>query len=117
MTVVTHSLCPLAHLLKDKGSTPHFELFLNTVWILTITTPNSFEFNEELLLYLMDVFTSNRYGTFMSNTLKEINDKELQNQTPSVWGFIALQMSAFKNTEFATQGANLVGRLVLARTH
>ena len=56
---------------SEDQSSPIFLQFLDAVHQLLIQFPNSFEFNEEFLLYLAKVHNLNLYGTFMYNSEKE----------------------------------------------
>lgn len=84
------------HTVKDKGSMPHFELFLSCLWSLLIAFPSAFEFSESLLLFLLDNIMSGRFGTFLAQSTRDL-EINLIERTPSIFTWILAHMDDFKN--------------------
>ena len=57
---------------KDAERSPIFLQFLDAVWQIMQQFPWSFEFNENLLVTIMEHLYSSRFGTFLMNTDKVI---------------------------------------------
>ncbi|CAH0473371.1 unnamed protein product [Peronospora belbahrii] len=69
----------------DTQESPIFVQFLDCISQLVRIYPNYFEFNEGLLLLLVDALYSCRFGTFFFDCKKHRHDADLENRTPSVW--------------------------------
>ena len=82
---------------NEDQSSPIFLQFLDAVHQLLIQFPNSFEFNEEFLLYLAKVHNLNLYGTFMFNSEKERCSNNAENNTASVWTDIYKDFTPYLN--------------------
>ena len=52
--------------------------------------PKAFEFTENMLLYLSDEIYSNKFGTFLFNSEKELNENLAKDITVSIWSEILL---------------------------
>ncbi len=86
--------------LKDEEESqisPIFLQFLDCVHQLIIQFPNSFEFNNDLLLFLAKKYNTNLYGTFMFDSEKERFEKNAKNKTLSVWSDVFMNISKYKN--------------------
>ena len=59
--------------------------------------PNAFEFTENMLLYLSDEIYSNKFGTFLFNSEKELNDNLAKDITVSIWSEIILNKKKYIN--------------------
>ena len=59
--------------------------------------PNAFEFRENMLLFLSDEIYSNKYGTFLYNCEKELNENNAKTITISIWTDIFLNKQKFMN--------------------
>ncbi|CAG9110478.1 unnamed protein product [Plutella xylostella] len=65
-----------------------FLQWLDCVWQLQQQFPAAFEFNERLLLTVLDHLYSCRFGTFLCNTERERVKEELKTKTVSLWSYI-----------------------------
>ncbi|TYZ57749.1 hypothetical protein PybrP1_007758 [[Pythium] brassicae (nom. inval.)] len=72
----------------DTQESPIFVQFLDCVWQLLRLYPSHFEFNEGLLLMLIDALHSCRFGTFLLDCKKLRREAELESRTVSVWTWL-----------------------------
>ena len=98
---------------EDQRS-PIFLIFVDCVWQLMRQFPDSFEYNETLLLALMDNVYSCRYGTFLGNCAKERRVGQIQDRTVSIWRFVSENLHLFRNPHFR-EFASLILPSVLAK--
>ena len=82
---------------KKKEKSPIFIQFLHTVYQIMKQYPNAFEFRENMLLFLSDEIYSNKYGTFLYNCEKELNENNAKTITISIWTDIFLNKQKFMN--------------------
>ena len=68
---------------------PVFVQFVDCVWQISRQFPTAFEFNEQLLLAVVDHLYSCRFGTFLHNTERERRADSLATRTRSLWGHVA----------------------------
>jgi len=93
---------------SDEQRAPIFLQFIDCVWQLLQQFPNSFQFNEEMLIVVIDALYSCQFGTFLFNNDKERNTIQIENQpnstisqkTTSLWTFILARQSEFINPHF-----------------
>ena len=78
---------------NENERSPIFIQFLDCVHQLLMQYPNSFQFNDEYLIYIALHYNLNLFGTFMFDNEKERIDKDARYNTPSLWTFI------FKNKD------------------
>jgi len=91
------------HGMQGGGSdeyAPIFLMFLDAVWQVSLQFPASFEFNENLLITIMDAIFSCRFGTFLYNSEKERVDADLSNKTISLWSYINSNSRSFTNPHY-----------------
>jgi hypothetical protein len=72
---------------NDDERSPIFALWLDCVWQCMRQFPEAFEFNENLLLALLDQLHAGRCGTFLCNSRKERVEENLFERTMNVWEF------------------------------
>ena len=82
---------------KKKERSPIFIQFLHVIYQIMAQYPNAFEFNESMLLYLADEIYSNKFGTFLFNSEKELDVNNGKNITVSIWSEIFLNKKKFLN--------------------
>ena len=82
---------------KKKERSPIFIQFLHAVYQIMAQYPNAFEFTENMLLYLSDEIYSNKFGTFLFNSEKELNDNLAKDITVSIWSEIILNKKKYIN--------------------
>lgn len=73
---------------ESDQKSPIFIQFLDIVYQLMCQFPNKFEFNEELLLFLIDSLYSLKYGTFIFNCEQHREENYASTKTISVWSDI-----------------------------
>ena len=81
-------------------------VFLDCVWQLWTCFPESFEFNEALLLFIAESIHSGRFGTFYTNLCCASCAAQLRSKAgiPSLWAYILTHKEAFTNP-LCTQAA------------
>src|SRR5689334_3967066 len=57
----------------ESDTDPLFLEFIDAVWQVTLQFPEAFEFNENLLVALLDAVQSGMYGNFLHSTEKGSN--------------------------------------------
>jgi hypothetical protein len=72
----------------DEQRAPIFLQFMDCVWQCMRQYPCSFEFNERLLLTILDEVYNCQYGTFLCNNERERDQACLQDWTVSLWAEI-----------------------------
>eukprot|EP01119_Soliformovum_irregulare_P016348 TRINITY_DN4710_c0_g2_i1.p1 TRINITY_DN4710_c0_g2~~TRINITY_DN4710_c0_g2_i1.p1 ORF type:complete len:1641 (+),score=515.86 TRINITY_DN4710_c0_g2_i1:1885-6807(+) len=99
----------LGHLGKKSETeiiSPIFMQFLDAVWQLLYHSPTSFEFTEDLLLFIAHHCHSCLYGSFLCNNPKE--RKALKTKTTSIWTSIQMDRKKYLNPHYKTpEGASV----------
>lgn len=74
-------------------------VFLDCVWQLWTCFPESFEFNEALLLFIAENVHSGRFGTFYTNMCCVSCAAQLRSKAgiPSLWAYILTHKEGFTN--------------------
>ena len=93
---------------SDDQSSPIFLQFLDAVHQLQLQYPNSFEFNEQFLLFLAKVHNLNLYGTFMFNNDKERKAMKAKETTVSVWTEIYKNYEPYLNTFYSSDSVKIL---------
>lgn len=83
---------------KDDERSPIFAQFLDCVYQCIHQNPNRFEFNEDLLLFLMEHISSGLFGNFFANCEKE--RRKAQDSSLSIWMFVDSNRTRFINPFF-----------------
>jgi hypothetical protein len=74
---------------EKKGErSPVFVQFIHCVHQMTLQYPTAFEFNDNFLLFLCTEIYSNKYGTFLFNSEKDLNANKAKQTTISIWSDI-----------------------------
>eukprot|EP01125_Pyxidicula_operculata_P006302 TRINITY_DN2182_c5_g1_i1.p1 TRINITY_DN2182_c5_g1~~TRINITY_DN2182_c5_g1_i1.p1 ORF type:complete len:1004 (-),score=289.35 TRINITY_DN2182_c5_g1_i1:54-2825(-) len=94
------------HNYTDDQRAPIFLQFIDCVYQLTLLYPSSFQFNEKLLIVIMDHVYSCMYGTFLSNCEKGRRDLGCKAETWSVWDLILCNSSLFENPNYVASTTN-----------
>ena len=82
---------------KKKEKSPIFIQFLHTIYQIMMQYPTAFEFRENMLLFLSEEIYSNRFGTFLFNCEKELNEHDAKITTVSIWSEILLYKEKYMN--------------------
>lgn len=86
-----------------ENESPIFFQFLECVYNLLKYYPTNFEFNEDLLVAIVDQLHNGCFGTFMYNTeAARVVDKEYE-KTMSIWSYIMMKKEDFLNPWFQPQ--------------
>ncbi|XP_065322687.1 myotubularin-related protein 2-like isoform X2 [Gordionus sp. m RMFG-2023] len=96
---------------KNKPSevSPIFLQFIDCVYQLTRQFPAAFEFDETLLIYILDNLYACLYGTFLGNTEKErVNELKVTQNTYSLWSAINSSLEDFTNPFYNPYLPNLI---------
>ena len=82
---------------KKKERSPIFVQFLHAVYQIMAQYPSAFEFGQNLLLYLSEEIYSNKFGTFLFNCEKELEEHNAKEITLSIWSDIFLNKKKYLN--------------------
>lgn len=82
---------------SDADRSPVFLQFIDCVWQMTNQFPNAFEFNELLLVIILDHLYSCLYGTFLFNSEQQRVKEGVREKTMSLWSFVNGHKSDFTN--------------------
>ena len=82
---------------KKKERSPIFIQFLHAVYQIMIQYPTAFEFQQNLLIFLSEEIYSNKFGTFLFNCEKEIEEHNAKETTVSIWSEIFLNKKKYLN--------------------
>jgi len=92
----------------DDQASPIFLQFLDAVHQLLLQNPNSFEFNEDFLLFLAKNYNLNLYGTFMFNNDKHRRDNNAKEKTISVWTEIYRNYEPYLNIYYSPNSVKIL---------
>ena len=92
----------------DDQASPIFLQFLDAVHQLLLQNPNSFEFNENFLLFLAKNYSLNLYGTFMFNNDKHRKNKKAKEKTVSVWTEIYKNYEPYLNIYYSPNSVKIL---------
>jgi len=73
---------------EDDQRSPIFLQFMDCVYQLFSQFPCAFQFNEKLLIFILDSMYSCHFGTFLFNCEKERKEYDLERTTVSLWSFV-----------------------------
>lgn len=82
---------------NDNDRSPVFLQFIDCVWQILNQFPNSFEFNEDFLMLVLDHLYSCLFGTFLFNSDKERKDRKIREKSQSLWSFVNQKRDIFHN--------------------
>ena len=82
---------------KRKERSPIFIQFLHVVYQIMVQYPTAFEFETSMLLYLSEEIYSNKFGTFLFNCEKELEEHNAKEITMSIWSDIFLNKKKYLN--------------------
>ena len=83
-------------------TSPVFLQWMDCIHQLILQFPCSFEFNQEMLIFILDELFGCKFGTFLGNSLKERVDLKLEERTKSVWSYLLENPKKFRNPLFAS---------------
>ena len=82
---------------KKKERSPIFIQFIHAVYQMTVQFPTVFEFNSNMLLFLCNEIYSNKYGTFLCNSEKDLINYNVKETTVSIWSDIIREKNKYIN--------------------
>uniref|UniRef100_A0AAY4BH08 Myotubularin n=1 Tax=Denticeps clupeoides TaxID=299321 RepID=A0AAY4BH08_9TELE len=87
----------------DQERSPIFLQFIDCVWQMTKQFPTAFEFNERLLVVILDHLYSCRFGTFLFNC-----ESALRSKTVSLWSMINADSSSYVNPFYTVESSRVL---------
>ncbi|KAG9341637.1 hypothetical protein JZ751_018700, partial [Albula glossodonta] len=92
----------------DADRSPIFVQFIDCVWQMTKQFPTAFEFNECLLVTVLDHLYSCRFGNFLYNceSVRDIN--EVRTKTVSLWSLINSDQKTYINPFYAAESSRVL---------
>ena len=93
--------------LKRKERSPIFIQFLFIIYQFIFQFPTAFEFNEEFLLFLTEEIYTNKYGTFLFDSEKNLNEFKARDLTVSIWSDVFLNKYKFYNSNYIKYNGKL----------
>ena len=94
---------------KKKASYSIFIQFLFIVYQFIFQFPNLFEFNEEFLLFLAEEIYTNKFGTFLFDSEKSLEENKGKEITVSIWSEI------FEDDEALLKKGNEIEQLFIEK--
>ncbi|CAF0764908.1 unnamed protein product [Brachionus calyciflorus] len=91
----------------DQDRSPIFVQFIDCVWQIMAQNDFFFEFNEYLLIEILEALYSNQYGTFLMDSECEREKFELKTKTVSLWSFINSNKDKYLNKNFIVYDGDL----------
>ncbi|XP_054914641.1 myotubularin isoform X1 [Poeciliopsis prolifica] len=92
----------------DQDRSPIFVQFIDCVWQMTKQFPTAFEFNEHLLLTILDHLYSCRFGTFLYNCESIRDQQELRSKTVSLWSLVNSKMDIYLNPFYTPESGQVL---------
>ncbi|RVE60244.1 hypothetical protein OJAV_G00179020 [Oryzias javanicus] len=85
-----------------------FASFIDCVWQMTKQFPTAFEFNEHLLLTILDHLYSCRFGTFLYNCESARDVNEVRTKTLSLWSLVNSKMEIYLNPFYTPESGRVL---------
>ena len=82
---------------RDSQRSPIFTQFIHCVVQLLRQFPTSFEFNEDLMLFMLDAVYSCRFGNFLFDNDRLRAKADVRGKTVSVWSMVMVNIATFQN--------------------
>ena len=82
---------------KENQFSPIFIQFLDCVYQLMEQNLDKFEFNENLLTFIVEQVYEGKYGNFLFNNEKERQDFNMIKKTESIWSYVLKNKKTFMN--------------------
>ena len=86
--------------LKRKERSPIFIQFLFVIYQFIFQFQNLFEYNEEFLLFLSEEIYTNKFGTFLFDSEKNLEENKGKEVTVSIWSEIFENKSKYYNSNY-----------------
>ena len=85
---------------NSQERSPVFMQFLDCVHQMIHQNPNIFEFNEDLLVFIMHQTQSAWFGNFLLNSDKDRKMLRLSDRTVSLWSYVLMNFGTFGNPHY-----------------
>jgi hypothetical protein len=82
---------------RDSQRSPIFIQFVHCVVQMLRQYPTSFEYNEELLLFILDHVHNCRFGNFLFDSERQRGKADIENNTVSIWSLVMDNWESFQN--------------------
>ncbi|BHF66742.1 Myotubularin-related protein 2 [Sparganum proliferum] len=105
---------PLTRSSSEERS-PIFLQFIDCVWQITQQFSGAFEFNESLLITIMDELYAARFGTFLFDCERQSRVHKARRQTVSLWAYINANRHLYENPTYVP--AESSGHRVILPNH
>uniref|UniRef100_A0A671MHH6 Myotubularin n=1 Tax=Sinocyclocheilus anshuiensis TaxID=1608454 RepID=A0A671MHH6_9TELE len=92
----------------DQDRSPIFVQFIDCVWQMTKQFPTAFEFNERLLVVILDHLYSCRFGTFLYNCESARESNNVRVKTVSLWSFVNRDTSLYINPFYTPESSRVL---------
>ncbi|TRY92950.1 hypothetical protein DNTS_016093 [Danionella cerebrum] len=92
----------------DQDRSPIFLQFIDCVWQMTKQFPTAFEFNERLLVVILDHLYSCRFGTFLYNCESARESNNVRGKTVSLWSFVNSDTSLYTNPFYTPESSRVL---------
>ncbi|XP_018588947.1 myotubularin-like isoform X1 [Scleropages formosus] len=92
----------------DADRSPIFVQFIDCVWQMTKQFPTAFEFNERLLVAVLDHLYSCRFGTFLYNCDSARNTNDVRTKTVSLWSLINSDKAFYTNPFYTVESSRVL---------
>uniref|UniRef100_A0A8C2IT19 Myotubularin n=1 Tax=Cyprinus carpio TaxID=7962 RepID=A0A8C2IT19_CYPCA len=92
----------------DQDRSPIFVQFIDCVWQMTKQFPTAFEFNERLLVVILDHLYSCRFGTFLYNCESARESNNVRAKTVSLWSSVNSDTSLYINPFYTPESSRVL---------
>jgi len=82
---------------KYQERSPVFIQFLDCVFQIMQQFPRAFEYNDALLITIIDECYSCRFGTFLFDSEREKKESGVREKTNSLWSYVNSDLMKYKN--------------------
>mmetsp|Transcript_5078 Transcript_5078/g.9564 ORF Transcript_5078/g.9564 Transcript_5078/m.9564 type:complete len:770 (-) Transcript_5078:69-2378(-) len=88
---------------QSEERSPVFILWVDCVWQLLVQHQDAFEYNQDMLIALVDYVLAGRFGTFFYNTERERRQHGCHLKSGSVWSQLLLGQNArgYRNPHYS----------------
>ncbi len=108
-------LCLLSTHLQTFVLGPIFLQFMDCVHQLLSQFPTSFQFNANLLIFILDSLYSCQFGNFLYDNEREREEARVTLETPSLWAYILNNIPEFTNVFYRKHDRVLIPNSSRAR--
>lgn len=92
---------------SSSERSPVFMQFLDCVHQLLHQNPHIFEFNEDLLVFIMHQTQTAWFGNFLLNSEKDRKTLRLADRTVSIWSYVLMNFGCFGNPHYRPSSSDV----------